>query len=202
MTHALDLFQTQLSTPLGRLCIVTDRDAVVRALDWLDFESRMRRLLELHYGDSIGLTSRRGPSEVSRAIEAYFSGEIRALAALPVATGGSPFQRDVWRALRRIAPGTTVSYGELAARIGRPRAVRAVGLANGQNPIGLIVPCHRVIGANGALTGYAGGLDRKRWLLQHEGVQLRGADSADARRVPSGPSQWREPRVQDQDARP
>jgi methylated-DNA-[protein]-cysteine S-methyltransferase len=100
---------------------------------------------------------------------------VRALDALPVATGGSAFQREVWAALRRIPVGATWSYGKLADDIGKPKAVRAVGLANGANPISVIVPCHRVIGAGGALTGYAGGLARKRWLLEHEGVQLTAA---------------------------
>jgi methylated-DNA-[protein]-cysteine S-methyltransferase len=85
-----------------------------------------------------------------------------------VTTGGTAFQREVWRALRKIRCGATVSYAKLADQIGRPTAVRAVGLANGSNPIGIVVPCHRVIGANGSLTGYGGGMERKRWLLEHE----------------------------------
>jgi methylated-DNA-[protein]-cysteine S-methyltransferase len=103
------------------------------------------------------------------AINSYFAGELTAIDTLPVQTAGTPFQREVWYALRRIPCGTTVSYGKLAEQIGRPSAVRAVGLANGSNPIGVVVPCHRVIGANGSLTGYGGGMERKRWLLQHEG---------------------------------
>jgi methylated-DNA-[protein]-cysteine S-methyltransferase len=87
---------------------------------------------------------------------------------LPVATNGTDFQCVVWGALRQLAPGETISYGRLAARIGRPTAMRAVGLAIGANPIAVVVPCHRVIGANGTLTGYGGGLERKRWLLAHE----------------------------------
>jgi methylated-DNA-[protein]-cysteine S-methyltransferase len=98
----------------------------------------------------------------------YFAGELAALNELPVRTAGTPFQREVWRALREIPHGTTVSYGKLAEQIGRPKAVRAVGLANGSNPIGVVVPCHRVIGSNGSLTGYGGGIERKRWLLEHE----------------------------------
>jgi methylated-DNA-[protein]-cysteine S-methyltransferase len=93
---------------------------------------------------------------------------VRALDTLKTATGGTEFQRTVWAALRAIPAGETRSYGQLAAAIGKPRAVRAAGLANGQNPIAVIVPCHRVIGANGTLTGYAGGVERKRWLLAHE----------------------------------
>ena len=85
-------------------------------------------------------------------------------------TNGTEFQRDVWAALRTIPAGQTRTYGELAKQINRPAAVRAVGMTNGANPIGIVVPCHRVIGANGTLTGYAGGLERKRWLLEHEGA--------------------------------
>jgi methylated-DNA-[protein]-cysteine S-methyltransferase len=101
----------------------------------------------------------------------YFAGDLGAIDKLPVKTAGTPFQRAVWNALREIPRGATESYGQLAERIGRPTAVRAVGLANGSNPIGIVVPCHRVIGANGSLTGYGGGMERKRWLLDHEGAQ-------------------------------
>ena len=111
-------------------------------------------------GDSLnGLTD---------AIGRYFAGELHAIDSLAVRTAGTPFQREVWRALREIPCGTTVSYAQLAERIGRPTAVRAVGLANGSNPVGVIVPCHRVIGSDGSLTGYGGGIKRKRWLLEHE----------------------------------
>jgi methylated-DNA-[protein]-cysteine S-methyltransferase len=106
-------------------------------------------------------------------MRAYLAGELNALDRLPADAGGTPFQQEVWAALRTIPPGVTWSYKQLALRIGRPAAVRAVGLANGSNPIGIVVPCHRVIGANGTLTGYGGGLPRKRWLLEHEGVLLR-----------------------------
>jgi methylated-DNA-[protein]-cysteine S-methyltransferase len=102
----------------------------------------------------------------------YFKGDIAVLRGLPVATNGTPFQTGIWRALRRIADGTAISYAELARRVGKPRAVRAAGLANGQNPISIVVPCHRVIGSDGSLTGYGGGLSRKQWLLEHEGVAL------------------------------
>jgi methylated-DNA-[protein]-cysteine S-methyltransferase len=102
-------------------------------------------------------------------MRAYFKGDIAAIDNLPVETAGTPFQTSVWRALRRIRGGKTISYAELARRIGKPRAVRAAGLANGQNPISIVVPCHRVIGSDGSLTGYGGGLPRKKWLLEHEG---------------------------------
>ena len=100
-------------------------------------------------------------------LQAYFAAELRDF-ELPLAAEGTPFQQRVWRALCDIPYGETISYGELARRIGQPKASRAVGLANGQNPISIVVPCHRVIGANGSLTGYGGGLARKRWLLAHE----------------------------------
>jgi methylated-DNA-[protein]-cysteine S-methyltransferase len=110
---------------------------------------------------------------VAAILERYFGGEIKALDAVPVELNGTPFQKGVWQALRRIPGGTTISYAELAKRIGDPAAVRAVGTANGANPVAVIVPCHRVIGSNGRLTGYGGGLDRKQWLLEHEGVVSR-----------------------------
>jgi methylated-DNA-[protein]-cysteine S-methyltransferase len=112
------------------------------------------------------------PRFVAEPLERYFGGELGALAALPVRLGGTDFQRRVWRALQEIPPGSTLSYGQLARHIGSPSAVRAVGLANGQNPVAVVVPCHRVIGANGHLVGYGGGIERKRWLLRHEGATL------------------------------
>jgi len=111
------------------------------------------------------------PSGVASRVRAYFDGDLRALDDVPVRLeGGTPFQREVWAALRSIPLGETISYAELARRVGRPGAFRAVGAANGQNPVGVVVPCHRVIAADGTLGGYAGGLDRKRWLLVHEGA--------------------------------
>jgi O-6-methylguanine DNA methyltransferase len=134
----------------------------------------LRRQLAAHYGE---LPSAAGgvPAHVRRAFEAYFAGDLQALETLPWATGGTAFQRAVWAALRTIPAGGTVSYAGLAARIGRPAAMRAVGLANGRNPISVMLPCHRVIGAAGDLTGYGGGLARKRWLLRHEGAAFKDA---------------------------
>jgi len=113
------------------------------------------------------------------ALACYFDGDVTAIDRIPVAFSGTKFQQKVWGALRTIACGTTLSYGALARRIREPKAVRAVGLANGSNPIGIVVPCHRVIGSDGSLTGYGGGLRRKRWLLEHEarhsGVPLEGS---------------------------
>jgi methylated-DNA-[protein]-cysteine S-methyltransferase len=157
----------RLPSPVGEVLIVTDAEDAVRALDFTDFETRMMRLLARHAPGAI-LAPGRAPEPVRRAVSAYFDGDVRALDALPVRTAGTAFQAEVWAALRAIPVGETRSYGQLAAAIGRPSAVRAVGLANGSNPVGVIVPCHRVIGSNGTLTGYAGGLERKRWLLDHE----------------------------------
>ena len=110
------------------------------------------------------------PFEAVSRLGAYFAGELSALEALPVDTGGTDFQQSVWTALRRIPPSRTSCYSELAAAIGRPTATRAVGAANGANPVAVVIPCHRVIGKDGGLTGYGGGLERKAWLLRHEGV--------------------------------
>ena len=161
----------RVATPVGEVLLVTDGQGAVRALDFADYEARMTRLLARHAPGAM-VVEGRAPQPVRSAVEGYFGGDVRALDGLTVATGGTDFQRTVWKALRAIPAGETRTYGQLAAAIGSPRAVRAAGLANGQNPIAVIVPCHRVIGANGTLTGYAGGLARKRWLLAHEGVAV------------------------------
>jgi methylated-DNA-[protein]-cysteine S-methyltransferase len=147
----------------------------VRALDFHDFASRMRRLLRLHYGvegNDFAIEDRAAPAPIRRAISDYFLGDLCAINSIPVTTGGTSFQRDVWAALRTIQAGTTLSYGALSRQLGRPKSVRAVGLANAANPVAIVVPCHRVIGTDGSLTGYGGGISRKRWLLTHEGVAL------------------------------
>ncbi len=162
-----------LPTPIGAMRIVTDAAGRLRALDWDDYAPRMHRLLRLHYGpDQVRLRDSAEPTPALESLAAYLAGDLRALDLVEVETGGTPFQRQVWSALRSIPAGSTVSYRELAQRLGRPSAVRAVGLANGANPVGVVVPCHRVIGSGGALTGYGGGLQRKQWLLEHEGVRL------------------------------
>lgn len=155
------------ASPISSLLLVIDEDGVLRALDFEDYEARMHRLLRQHYGD---YTLQDGPAldSLTRALADYFAGDIAALADVKTATGGTPFQQKVWNALRAIPSGVTISYGQLAARLGRPGASRAVGAANGANPIAIVVPCHRVIGANGTLTGYGGGIPRKQWLLEHE----------------------------------
>ena len=159
----------RVPTPLGEMLVVTDEQGLLRALDWHDHEARMRELMRRQYpGEPAQLRDTTHPSTATQAMQAYFDGDIAVIHRLEVATGGTDFQRQVWIALRGIPDGETISYGALAQRIGKPAAVRAVGLANGANPISIVLPCHRVIGSNRSLTGYGGGLARKQWLLQHE----------------------------------
>ncbi len=127
----------------------------------------MRRLLTLRHGPQF-LLEKPENLGIKRSLSAYFSGDLNSLDNLTIHTEGTAFQRRVWAELRQIPPATTITYGELAKRIGRPAASRAVGSANGANPIAIVVPCHRVIGSTGALTGYGGGIERKHWLLKHE----------------------------------
>jgi len=168
-----EFYLDRVATPLGLTFLVCDTAGAVRAFEFEDYETRLMRLLRLHYG-AVELRTAAAPNSVKDRIAQYFGGGLEALDGLPCATGGTEFQRKIWAALRKIPAGTTINYGALAARIGKPRASRAVGMANGANPISVIVPCHRVIGANGALTGYGGGLQRKQWLLAHEGLVRAG----------------------------
>jgi methylated-DNA-[protein]-cysteine S-methyltransferase len=164
----------RIPTPIGDVLIGVDREGRLRVLDFDDFEARMRLLLRRQYGpDAVRLVEGRAPLSIRAPIEAYFVGDLAAIETIPIRAAGTAFQREVWAALRTIPAGSTMSYGGLARQIGRPAAVRAVGLANGANPIGVVVPCHRVIGADASLTGYGGGVERKRWLLAHEGVAVR-----------------------------
>jgi methylated-DNA-[protein]-cysteine S-methyltransferase len=173
MVEPLTLSIDRVATPIGELLVIADTHGKLRAIDWSDYETRMKSLLDRYYGrNGYTLTPRRDPDGLSAAMRRYFKGDIGVIASLPVATNGTPFQTGVWRALRRIEDGTAISYAELARRIGKPKSVRATGLANGRNPISIVVPCHRVIGSDGSLTGYGGGLPRKQWLLDHEGVKL------------------------------
>ena len=165
----LALFRETLASPIGEIVILTDRDGRLRALDFTDYAERMTRLLKRHY--RVGGWTIADPPRATAAFNAvsrYFGGELRAIEALETTTAGTPFQQSVWAALRAVPPGAPESYGALARRIGRDSAVRAVGLANGANPIAIVAPCHRIVGTSGALTGYAGGVERKRWLLDHE----------------------------------
>ncbi len=175
-----DVFEFTLSrmaSPIGEMLLVADERGRLRALDWFDHEERMQRLMDRQYGHGrVRLVGGATPPHIRETLEAYFAGQVNAIDALEVEAAGTPFQKRAWAALRLIPAGKTASYSEHAAKIGHPTAVRAVGLANGANPIGLVVPCHRVIGANGTLTGYGGGLERKQWLLAHEGVHIGGSE--------------------------
>lgn len=171
-----DTFSFQIepiATPIGEMLVVTDEQERLRALGWADLEDRVRRQLAACYGSTLTLRSRPTSASIRDSLHAYLEGKLDAIDAIPVETGGTPFQRAVWQELRRIPAGTTLSYRDLANCIGRPKAVRAVGHANGANPVGVVVPCHRLLGSDGSLTGYGGGLHRKRWLLDHEAAALR-----------------------------
>jgi methylated-DNA-[protein]-cysteine S-methyltransferase len=173
MHDQMYFWEDRLTTPIGELVLITDHAGCLRAVDWTDHSDRLQLLLERYYGHG-GVVIEAGNDAFGYvgAFRAYFDGVLSAIDKLPVETTGTSFQQTVWRALRDIPCGQTISYAELAQRIGRPPAVRAVGLANGANPASIVVPCHRVIGANGSLTGYGGGIERKRWLLRHEGALL------------------------------
>jgi len=173
MTRLPDrLLVDRLATPIGEALLVTDPNGFLRAFDWADRASSMTRLLRLHYGAMVPEPGA-APAGIKHRVRRYFDGEVDGLAGIEWRTAGTAFQRSVWLGLTTIQPGQTMTYGGLAAKLDCPRAVRAVGLANGSNPISVVVPCHRVIGADGSLTGYGGGLERKRWLLNHEGAALR-----------------------------
>ncbi len=161
-----ELIVDYIQSPIGQIVIVVDGDKLC-SLDFEDYTERMMRLLTRRYG-AVQLKQTHDPHGFSTRITNYFSGDYGILAAIPVHTGGTPFQQQVWSALRDIPAGQTVAYSQLAARIGRPRATRAVGMTISLNPVAIVLPCHRVVGCNAALTGYAGGIDRKRWLLRHE----------------------------------
>jgi len=167
----LALVLDRLETPIGEMQVVADEEGNLRATYWTDGKAGLEGWLEGRYGKrGYRLERVSGGLDLTREIARYFAGEVTAIDELPVKTEGTAFQQEVWRELRRIPCGTTISYGELAKRIGRPAAVRAVGTANGSNPVGVVVPCHRVIGSDGSLTGYGGGIERKLWLLRHEGA--------------------------------
>ncbi len=163
-SHPASVYHRPLSTPIGSLLATVDTDG---------------QLTELRFDAEVPAAPGQPPStvvdaldQIERQLTEYF-GQSRREFTLRIAPSGTEFQRGVWRALQDLSWGQTESYGDLARRIDHPKAVRAVGRANGANPIPIVVPCHRVVGADGSLTGYAGGVDRKRWLLEHEGVRPR-----------------------------
>ncbi|MFM9888574.1 MAG: methylated-DNA--[protein]-cysteine S-methyltransferase [Burkholderiales bacterium] len=170
MQRPLRLRYDEVPSPIGKI-LVALLDDQLAALDFEGHGDRLHRLLERRFGQYV-LSNERNPAGISIAIGAYFDGELNALQNTSLRSNGSPFQERAWRALRTIPPGQCATYAEQATKIGAPKAARAVGHANAQNPIAIAIPCHRVIGASRSLTGYAGGLDRKRWLLTHEGADL------------------------------
>jgi methylated-DNA-[protein]-cysteine S-methyltransferase len=160
------LLVDRLETPVGTLRLLVTPEGALRQLGFSDDAS---------VPAGVELVAERDPFGVSSTLREYFAGSVEAIERLRVDGRGTPFQERVWRALREIPPGATATYAEIAVRIGSPRGMRAVGGANHVNPIGIVVPCHRVIGKDGSLTGYAGGLARKRWLLAHEARYARSA---------------------------
>ncbi len=165
-----DLGHAEVPSPLGPLWLAFAGPTLLH-LDFADNAARIERLFARRFPARV-LASAALPLPLGRALESYFAGEVGALRDVPCQTGGSVFQRDVWRLLRTVPAGETSTYGALAKQVQRPGASRAVGAAVGANPISIVVPCHRIVGANGRLTGYAGGLDRKRWLLAHENAAV------------------------------
>jgi methylated-DNA-[protein]-cysteine S-methyltransferase len=160
----------KILTPLGTALVLTDKKGALRALDWSDYEDRLYRLLRLHYGPDYEIIEGMRLSKASLLVGKYFAGDLTAIDKIKVETNGTPFQKKIWAALRKVPAGKTITYTVLAKKVGAPNAVRAVGAANGANPIGVVVPCHRMLGTGGKLTGYGGGLHRKQWLLVHEGA--------------------------------
>lgn len=156
-----------VDSPVGKLAIVAEASGAMRLLSFDGESERWRHEFGRRF-PAAALVARRDPFGHASALRAYFAGDMEALDRIPVVFGGTVFQNKVWRQLRRIPVGQTTSYGALARKIGEPKAMRAVGLANGANPIAVIVPCHRVVGSDGSLTGFGGGLPRKKWLLDHE----------------------------------
>jgi methylated-DNA-[protein]-cysteine S-methyltransferase len=173
---------TTLPSPIGELTLATRGERVCLLHFGADAAVVASTLQRWYPGETIETAPRPSFAPSDRAeriaepvvrLQAYFAGDLGALDAIPIELNGTAFQKQVWTALRTVRAGTTAAYAQIARAISAPSAVRAVGAANGANPVAVIVPCHRVIGTNGSLTGYGGGLDRKRWLLEHEGLRLR-----------------------------
>ena len=159
----------EFESPIGRILFASNGEGIC-ALDYAGYESRMESLIKRRLG-AFEFRRNSDPYQLKQRLQDYFENDLRALDRMPVSLGGTAFHQQVWTALRKIPAGATETYGKLASRLGRPDAARAVGHANSLNPVAIIVPCHRVIGASSALTGYAGGLKRKEWLLRHEKFQ-------------------------------
>ncbi|HEV2652458.1 MAG TPA: methylated-DNA--[protein]-cysteine S-methyltransferase [Rhizomicrobium sp.] len=159
------LFLEEIKTPVGGMTMISSRDGVLHMLEFQYREARWRPIAARRFK---GATFVQKPSGHRQTLDRYFDGDIAALDDIETDGDGTEFQRAIWTRLREIPPGATTSYGAIAREIGKPAAMRAVGHANGANPIAIVVPCHRVIGRDGSLTGYGGGLPQKHWLLEHE----------------------------------
>jgi methylated-DNA-[protein]-cysteine S-methyltransferase len=162
----MPLLVATLQTPIGPIEVVT-KGGILCGITFEGHGASTRAWMEKRFGE-IGIEQHASLGEVTDRIAAYFAGDVAAVEALPVDTGGTTFQTRVWEALRKITPGTTASYGEVAKMIWREKAARPVGMATGRNPIPIVIPCHRVVASDGTLGGFGGGIQRKRWLLAHE----------------------------------
>jgi methylated-DNA-[protein]-cysteine S-methyltransferase len=160
-----------MESPIGKLTLAS-RDGRVCLLHFGAVDRTVRQMLDRWYPAET-IEADADPAGAVSRLRAYFDGDLNALESIAVELNGTPFQKRVWETLRAVRPGTTAAYSEIARLISAPSAVRAVGAANGANPVAVIVPCHRIVGTNGSLTGYGGGLPRKQWLLEHEGLRLR-----------------------------
>ncbi len=164
------LWMDHFATPIGEMVLVANEKFQLCLAGFTEGHPRAEKQVQTYTCSArYSLQPAIDPGGLCSAFLAYFAGEIDAVSSLQIADRGTEFQQKVWTCLRTIPTGETRSYGELANTIGNPKACRAVGMANGKNTICIAVPCHRVIGANGSLTGYAGGIERKTWLLTHEG---------------------------------
>jgi methylated-DNA-[protein]-cysteine S-methyltransferase len=163
----MTLVQDRIGSPIGDIVLVAE-DGALRLLDF-DDGPRLQAFMAKHFG-AVDIPRKTNPWGLAAALRAYLKGDLAAIDKLPARPRGTDFQRRVWDELRKIPAGQTIVYRELARRAGRPAAIRAAGAANGQNPVSIVVPCHRVVGTDGTLTGYGGGIERKRWLLEHEGA--------------------------------
>jgi methylated-DNA-[protein]-cysteine S-methyltransferase len=164
------LLTDKITTPIGEMVLIA-RDGVVLLLEFDDSKDRYMREIKARFGDE-ELQQSSNPFGFPDIVRDYFEGNLQAIDKLKADGGGTAFEQKVWAELRAIPCGVTKSYGEIARKLGDINLSRAVGTANGRNPIAIVVPCHRVIGSNGTMTGYAGGLHRKQWLLRHEGALL------------------------------
>jgi methylated-DNA-[protein]-cysteine S-methyltransferase len=172
-------------SPLGKIVLVTDDEGRLRALDYADHQARLHRLLREHYDDH-KLTPGPVPPILVERLNRYFQGELAALDDVEVVTEGTATQKKVWAALRAIPAGQTRSYGQLAKELGLndPLAAREIGEVNNANPVAIVVPCHRVIAKDGKLKGYAGGIHRKKWLLEHEKALIGSREEPAKPRLP------------------